>query len=889
MTSHRCNLKLFHWNANGISNYAHITQLEYLLEREHIHIASLNETHWKDHHKVYLRNYFIYRNDRISVNGGGVALLVHKSIKHKLLNVINTHSIENISIEVTLNHRKIIITSAYSPQYSSYFADDLCKLTSGKNVFFILGDLNAKHPFWNCNTPNTAGNVLYNLLHTNNFFLYNTNAPTFYPHQAGRSHSTLDVLLSNSSFYVNSHVLEYEVPSDHRPIVFQINSSSIDVVDTEQYNFKLTNWNLFRNYIEGKIGYILCNYNSTADLDQDITNFTNLILEARDFSTPKVNNNYNYRLSPDIIKLIKTRRVIKRKAQRTASLSESNLYKEYIKLISKIINERIWIERNNKWSNMLSKLAPGDKRFWQISKSLRGKGKKNIPRLLVQNNLLISKEEIANTLADTFATAHNITSNSYHSIDNRVNSKIISFNAERPITDDIVFTSLAELNSLIKSLKNSKSAGLDNISNILIKNLPPRAIQLLGNIFNNCIKLNYFPKAFKRAKVIPIHKPNKPKTDPTSYRPISLLSNIGKLYERIIQIRLNEFVSDNSILAAEQFGFRKEHSAVHQIYRIKNEIKGNKNSKRSTGLVLLDIEKAFDTVWHNGLIYKLLNYGTPKYLCSLIADFLSNRSYVVSVNGTMSALKGISAGVPQGSVLSPLLYAIYTSDFSFPKYIKTAYYADDTALITSSKLTKSLIKKMENSLAVCNRYFNKWKIKINPTKTQAIIFPYNNSPKRIPHRQINFGSNSIPILDCVNYLGVTLDKKLTFGKHIEATRAKCLKTLRALWPLLNKRSLLNPKNKGLIYKVIIRPSLCYACPVWYKAANSHIKKLQIIQNKCLKIIHNKNWRFSSNALHEETGYSFLRDFIHTLSNNFFIKNQHSPHPLIRNCQDSPTT
>lgn len=178
---------------------------------------------------------------------------------------------------------------------------------------------------------------------------------------------------------------------------------------------------------------------------------------------------------------------------------------------------------------------------------------------------------------------------------------------------------------------------------------------------------------------------------------------------------------------------------------------------------------------------------------------------------------------------------------------------------------------MELSLMACNKYFNKWKIKLNYNKTQAIIFPFNKSPKRIPRRQLRFYRNDISIADEINYLGVTLDKKLTFKYHVQSSCQKALKASRALWPFLNRRSKLCLENKNLLYKGVIRPLLSYASPIWYRAAKSHIKKFQIIQNKCLKIIYDKNWHFPTSTLHEETGYELFADFVKRLNNKFFYK------------------
>lgn len=371
--------------------------------------------------------------------------------------------------------------------------------------------------------------------------------------------------------------------------------------------------------------------------------------------------------------------------------------------------------------------------------------------------------------------------------------------------------------------------------------------------------------------MVAVAKPNKPSNQPTSYRPISLLSNLGKIFEKIIHYRIIEFASDRNIISENQFGFRKEHSTVHQISRIKNKILSNKRRKKSTGLVLLDIEKAFDTVWHNGVIFKMMTNNIPEYLCKIISEFLDKRVFAVSVNKNVSNFMPIPAGLPQGSILSPTLYSIYTSDFKAPIEIDTAYYADDTALVSCSKLTSALLKKMELGLKSCNNYFKKWKIKINNNKTQAIIFPFNRSPKRVPTRQLHFENNYINISNEVVYLGVTLDKKLIFQKHIDKSCQRALQAFRSLWPFLNRRSSLNLKNKNLLYKCVIRPILCFASPIWYRAAETHLKKIQVIQNKCLKMIHNKEWRYPTSRLHEETGYDLFIDFIRRLNDNYFQK------------------
>lgn len=242
-------LRILHWNANGITTFSHLAQFEYLLENEKIHIASLNETHLNANHKTYFKNFIIYRNDRENSRGGGVALVVRRSIKHKLLPICATNKIENLSIEISVNKRPIIISTAYSPKYSSSFSNDIEKLVETNKDFVILGDLNAKHTAWNCAYNNTAGNNLYNLQQTINFFIYHPNSPTYVPYQRNRNSSTLDLVLSNTNLNIELEVLESDIPSDHRPVLCRILNSSEFEFDNTYFNYKHTDWIAFRNII----------------------------------------------------------------------------------------------------------------------------------------------------------------------------------------------------------------------------------------------------------------------------------------------------------------------------------------------------------------------------------------------------------------------------------------------------------------------------------------------------------------------------------------------------------------------------------------------------------------------------------------------------------------
>lgn len=221
---------------------------------------------------------------------------------------------------------------------------------------------------------------------------------------------------------------------------------------------------------------------------------------------------------------------------------------------------------------------------------------------------------------------------------------------------------------------------------------------------------------------------SKDTSDPNSYRPISLLSNMDKLFERIILELLDytylEHERRNNIIIPEQFGFRTEHSTVQQILRITENATLGFNTNRNTGMVLLDPEKAFDSVWHDGLLYKLIKTKTPNRILGIIDSYLQNRKFFVYVNGKCSSTIDIPAGVPQGSILSPHLFSLFINDIPRPANCHLAMFADDIAIFCDKpwKNIKSLRNTLIRALESIAKFFKDWKIKLNHTKTEFVIF-----------------------------------------------------------------------------------------------------------------------------------------------------------------------
>lgn len=235
----------------------------------------------------------------------------------------------------------------------------------------------------------------------------------------------------------------------------------------------------------------------------------------------------------------------------------------------------------------------------------------------------------------------------------------------------------------------------------------------------------------------------------------------------------------------------------------------------------------------------------------------------------------------QGSILSPLLYAIYTSDFKTPRNCEIGLYADDTAILSEAKQSNTIIKRLEKALSRINEYFTKWRIKINADKTQAIIFKFNRARRRNPSIPLTFNGSTIDLAREVTYLGVTLDDRLSFNAHTERCRTKVLKCFSAIYPLLHSRSKLSTANKLILYKTMIRPKITYAAPVWISTSETNIKNLQRTQNKILKTIIGVQRTFPTNLLHSTLKIGSIRTVLEDLERTFLTKCGSSNFEMIR--------
>jgi hypothetical protein len=860
-------LNIVSWNCQSVSNKK--PELLKYIDKHKIDIVLLSETWLSEKRDLDFHNFNCYRLDR---SHGGVAILIKKSIEHNTIRRIKFATADAIFLKVKCLSFEFTVGSIYcSPVTSrSVFASFFSKVLSIPGAAIISGDFNCKHTRWNCTTNCLKGSDLTKICDSKLYQIHSPDSPTLIP---SRGNPTIvDFVLSKAILGLTGPITDNELSSDHLPIRFSFPFQKSVAENTKIFDYKYANWKKFREIIERTTVELQqnCSLDNKGNIDKCIELVNEKITSAIEQSIPKKNPYiFRYEFSPEIHLLIRYRNYYIRKFKETldpAFRSLKNQLNRMIKGETSLLNQK-------KFDEKIASLNTSDNSLFRLSKSLKNK-KYSIPPLNLRRTTAYSSRDKAKFLARSFLDCHRTTSSMKCK-----NEKEVIKSARLLQTSKISFpptelVKVKDVQEIVKYLKIRKASGPDKISNLVIKNLPLNFLKFLTSLFNSCFKNFYFPKIWKIGKIVAIPKAGKDHSNPKNYRPISLLSNFGKIFERLILNKLTNFELERKIIVPHQFGFRNNHSTVQQILRITEHATVNFNLNKSTGMVLLDIEKAFDSVWHDGLIHKLKKLGFPPYLNKLIQSFLKNRKAFVEIDNCPSHEYTIPAGVPQGSLLSPFLFNAFVNDIPKIKNCHLAMYADDTALYCDApwKDIDNIIRTLGSGVTKLSNFFKSWKIKINSTKTEFSIFTRSTVMKN----KMNifppiYNGNQLTWSTPVKYLGVHLDSRLSFKDHINNSIKKANKAIATLYCIMKKHNSSSIHSKLTLYKSYIRPLLTYACPVFQNCPKTHFRKLQVFQNKCLRMILSAQYDTRISDLHQETNVPTIREFVDKITENFYRK------------------
>ena len=493
------------------------------------------------------------------------------------------------------------------------------------------------------------------------------------------------------------------------------------------------------------------------------------------------------------------------------------------------------------------------------------KGIKEINCIQIGNKTINNRTKIANNFKNHF------TSIAEKIEDNLVKSK---FNYSKYLSNPNEYsffmkpTNAEEVLCEITKLENNKSIGPCSIPLKFLKLFKTTLSEPISLIANVSFSTGTFPSTLKTANVIPIYK----KEDHTlrnNYRPISLLSNISKIIEKLVHIRRTKFLNKYGILYEKQFGFRNNHSTAHALLEITEKIKQVCDTGQFACGVFLDLQKAFDTVNHTILLKKLTHYGIRGVANKWFQSFLEDRKQFTSVLGIKSAEKPIKYGVPQGSVLGPLLFILFINDLhKAAEFSSARHFANDTNLLLIVKSLKKINKHINRDLELTVDWIRANKLSLNASKTEIVLFKPRN--KKIT-KQLNFrvSGQEIKQSSQVRYLGVILQDDMQWDAHITNLEKKLSRSI----GLLSKIRYYVPMHLlQTIYYSIFNSHLIYACEIWGQNQNSlRFTKVTKLQNKALKVINFQSSDSPTGPLYQRNKVLKIADFI-SYKNALFVRN-----------------
>ena len=383
----------------------------------------------------------------------------------------------------------------------------------------------------------------------------------------------------------------------------------------------------------------------------------------------------------------------------------------------------------------------------------------------------------------------------------------------------------------LRALDPKKAVGLDDISSLFLRDGADVITYPVAHIINLSIITETVPSVFKEAKVVPLFKKGS-KLDPGNYRPVSLLNVLSKILERAVHSQLSHYLETRGLLFKNQSGFRGGFSTDSCLIGLTDYVKGELGRGNFVGMVLIDLQKAFDTVDHGILSQKLRAIGVSSF--RWFESYLCDRRQCVEVNGTRSEFLPVGCGVPQGSILGPLLFLVYINDMNISLNCRLSLYADDSALLFSHNDVNVIADRLSCELSSCKRWLVDNKLSLHVGKTECLLFGTKGKLKRVGSFLVYCDGTLVDRVSHVKYLGVQLDASLDGSKHVGALLKTCAGRLAFLY---RNVSLLDHNCRRILCSALIQPYVDYCCSSWYGGLSRDLKgRLDVLQRKMVRFV-----------------------------------------------------
>lgn len=840
-------LKIMIWNANGLAN--HKNELQLVLDTKNIDVCLVSETHFTKQSFIQFRGYKTYHALHPDNKAkAGSAVIVKENILHHEEFKYEEKEIQAVAIEIKTKRFPLTISSVYCPPRYNLKKEQYKSLLDILGDRFVIGgDFNAKNSYWGSRLTNTKGKELLTAIRETKSEAISAGKPTYWPSDPSKIPDLIDFFIFKN--LCPSHLQaeqSFDMSSDHSPVCLEISETVLYKEKSPTLVNKLTDWESFKieldNYIDLKVPL-----KTNEQLDVELEQFLKHIQQAAWNNTPDINKPTKGKVYPLGIKqLLSEKRRQRRVWQQSRSPEDKRKLNNMTKKLSKMIQVFNDSSMNRYLQTLTSDSSTGYS-LWKATKNLKRPIAHTPPIKIGPGAWAKNNEQKAKRFAEHLEAIFQPNEG-----ESNVTPTLNDENNMLEEEDIRLVTPREVINEIRRNINLRKSPGYDLISGEILKNLPKKALIKLTTLINAALRLKYVPDSWKIAEVIMIAKPGKPPHEASSYRPISLLPIMSKLFEKLFLKRLKPVIERLNLIPGHQFGFREKHSTIDQVHRITNMIEKSLEDKKVCSTVFLDVAQAFDKVWHKGLIIKLSNM-LPKHYVDILQSYITNRLFRVRQEDAYSELKEIKAGVPQGSVLGPVLYLLYTCDIPELENNTIATFADDTAIMAIGNSHEEAVEKVQMAVNQVYEWTKKWKIKLNESKSIHIDF----SNKQHRYFQIFINNQAIPYENTAKYLGMTLDAKLRWKAHVKKKRDELNLRYKQMYWLLGRNSSLSLQNKLLLYKQVLMPVWTYGIQLWGCTAQSNVLIIQRFQNKVLRDITDAPWYVRNTDLHRDLQVEFV--------------------------------
>lgn len=793
-------IRICQLNAEGLSRAKSEYISKFLLE-ENIDMALIQETHIENDNQQHYRGK-IHGYDLLGATyhrSYGVATYVRSNIENTQL--VQSTTDDDIH-QVTTKIADITVVNIYKPPQIQW-PQRMLHLHPHPAIY--AGDFNSHHTTWKYRTTDENGEQLLNWADSHNLSLiFSAKDKGTFRSAAWNTETNPDLCFvtqdpQNRPVTVSRRVLNDFPHTQHRPIILEV-GIKIPVIHSTprpRWNLRKADWDKFAAQLDGIVRWI-------PPKSTNYDRFTKAVISTAKRSVPR---GFRKEYIPGW------------------NSETEELYQEFQnsgdpEVADELLN-RLDMERRKKWEETTSNtdFKRSSRKAWSL---LRKLGSNNTPTREIP-------EVTADEIAARIVTLSRAPSTKKHtkSIKKQLKTLRRSTGAHpeysRPFT-------VTEINRALDDTKSGKAPGFDGIHPEFLKNCGKHTKMWLAKFYSNILSTGYLPKNLKRAKIISLLKPNKPKNLPESYRPIALLSACYKLLERMLLNRLGPVILES--VPAEQAGFRPQRSCADQVLSLTTHIEAGFERQLKTTAVFVDLTAAYDTVWREGLLYKLLSKIPCTKTVSLINNMLCDRSFQIVMGESKSKIRKLNNGLPQGSVLAPTLFNLYISDLPQTRSKKFGY-ADDLALAACSKTIDEASNILTEDLSMMSNYFADWRLTPNMNKTEVSSFHLNN---RQAHKQpvVYFNNHLLRYNPFPKYLGITLDRTLSYKKHLENTAAKVNTRNNIIHKLCGTTWGANASTLRTSALSLVYSAAEYCSPAWLNSC--HTKKVDIKLNETMRII-----------------------------------------------------